>query len=67
MLARFSVMCFVDPFHLDILVDCKTIMKIPKVIRKSKKERQHNGQKKRDQWAINDLQNISQKLKIEQH
>jgi hypothetical protein len=26
-------------------------------------DRQHNGQKKRDQWTNNDLQNITQKTK----
>jgi len=36
-------------------------------IRKSKKNRQHNGQKKRDKRTNNDLQNIHIKLKIEEH
>jgi hypothetical protein len=30
------------------------------LIRKSKKDRQHNGQKKRDKRTNNDLQNITQ-------
>ena len=36
-------------------------------IRKSKKDRQHNGQKKKNKWTNNDLQNKHIKLKIEQH
>ena len=35
------------------------------IIRKSKKNRQHNGQKKKDKSTNNDLQNIHIKLKIE--
>ena len=31
------------------------------------KERQHNGQKKKDKRTNYDLQNITQKLKIEQY
>jgi hypothetical protein len=34
-------------------------------IRKLKKDRQHNGQKKKDKRTNNDLQNICIKLKIE--
>ena len=34
-------------------------------IRKSKKNRHHNGQKKKDRRTNNDLQNIHIKLKIE--
>ena len=34
-------------------------------IRKSKKDIQHNGQKKKDKGTNNDLQNIHIKLKIE--
>jgi len=34
-------------------------------IRKSKKDKQHNGQKKKDKRTNNDLQNIHIKLKIE--
>jgi hypothetical protein len=34
-------------------------------IRKSKKDRQHNGQKKKYKRTNNDLQNIHIKLKIE--
>ena len=33
-------------------------------IRKSKKDRQHNGQKKKDERTNNDLENIHIKLKI---
>ena len=36
-------------------------------IRISKKNRQHNGQKKKYKRTNNDLQNIHIKLKIEQH
>ena len=36
-------------------------------IRKSKKDKQHNGQKKKDKRTKNDLQNIHIKLKIELH
>ena len=32
-------------------------------IRKSKKDRQHNGQKKKDKRTNNDLQNITHKTK----
>jgi hypothetical protein len=47
----------------------KKSLKIPKVIkiRKSKKNRQHNGQKKKDKGTNNYLQNIHIKLKIELH
>ena len=34
-------------------------------IRILKKNRQHNGQKKKDKWTNNDLQNIYIELKIE--
>jgi hypothetical protein len=34
-------------------------------IRKSKKDRQNNGQRKKDKRTKNDLQNIHIKLKIE--
>jgi hypothetical protein len=34
-------------------------------IRTSKKDKQHNGQKKKDKRTSNDLQNIHIKLKIE--
>ena len=36
-------------------------------IRKSKTNRKHNGQKKKDKMTNNDLQNIRIKLKIEYH
>jgi hypothetical protein len=42
------------------LVHTKWVIKIFKL----KKNRQHNGQKKKDKWAQNDLQNIHIKLKI---
>jgi hypothetical protein len=35
--------------------------------RKSKKDKQHNGQKKKEKRTNNDLQNIHIKLKIESH
>jgi hypothetical protein len=35
------------------------------IIRISKKNRRHNGQKKKYKWTNNDLQNIHIKLKIE--
>ena len=41
--------------------DTKRIIRI----RKSKKIRQHNGQKKKDKRTNNDLQNIHIKLNIE--
>jgi len=41
--------------------DTKGVIKI----RKSKKNRQHNGQKKKYKKTNNDLQNIHLKLKIE--
>jgi hypothetical protein len=41
--------------------DTKEIIRI----RKSKKDRQHNGRKKKDKMINNDLQNIHIKLKIE--
>ena len=34
-------------------------------IRKSKKDRQHNGQKEKDKTTNNDLQNTTSKTKIE--
>ena len=34
-------------------------------IRKSKKNRQHNGEKKKDKRTNNDIQNIHIKIKIE--
>jgi hypothetical protein len=39
--------------------------KIPKGWSKSKKDRQHNGQKKKDKRTNHDPQNIHIKLKIE--
>jgi len=36
-------------------------------IRKPKKNRQHNGEKKNDKGTNNDLQNIHKTLKIEEH
>ena len=43
--------------------DTKVITRICK----SKNNRQHNGQKKKDKRTNNDLQNIHRKLKIEKH
>ena len=44
----------------------KKSLKIPDIrIRKSKKNRQHNDQRKRDKTTNNDLQNILIKQKIE--
>jgi hypothetical protein len=37
------------------------------VIRIRKSKDKHNGQRKKDTWTNNDLQNIHIKLKIEQH
>ena len=48
---------------MEELEDTKRVIRI----RKSKKNRQHNGQKKKYKRTNNDLQNITQKLKIEQH
>ena len=42
-------------------VDTKGVIKI----HKSKKDRQHNGQKKKDKRTNNDQQNITHKIKIE--
>jgi hypothetical protein len=36
-------------------------------IRKSKKDRQHNGQKKKDKRTNNDLQNTTQKTKVQRN
>jgi hypothetical protein len=43
------------------LEDVKEVIRI----RKSKKDRQHNGQKTRDNRTNNDLQNLHIKLKIQ--
>ena len=47
----------------------ETLHKVRRVIRIriSKKNRQHNDQKKKYKWTNNDLQNIHIKLKIEKH
>jgi hypothetical protein len=50
------VKCFTEEFE-----DTKEVIRI----RKSKKNIQHNGQKKNDKNTNNDLQNIHIKLKIE--
>ena len=42
----------------------KKSLKIPKGICISKKNRKHNGQKKKYKWTNNDVQNIHRKLKI---
>ena len=49
----------------DWLIVAKKSLKIPIRIRISKKNRQHNGQKKKYKRTNNDLQNIHIKLKIE--
>ena len=52
---------------LTSLLASKKSLKIPKIIRirKSKKNRQCNGPKKKDKRANNDLQNMQIKLKVE--
>ena len=47
--------------HQEEFEDTKGVTRI----RKSKKNREHNGQKKTDKRTNNDLQNIHIKLKIE--
>ena len=47
--------------HKEALEDTKGIIRI----RKSKKDRQHNGQKKKYKRTNYDLQNIHIKLKVE--
>ena len=49
--------------HQDEFEDIKWLIRI----RKSKKDTQHNGQKKKNKGTNNDLQNIDIKLKIELH
>jgi len=50
--------------YIKYVVSLKRVWRY-KGIRKSKKERQHNGHKKKDRMTNNDLQNIHIKLKIE--
>ena len=60
-IANFTVSCFIKKDDTD-----KKSLKIPKPIiriRKSKKDRQHNSQKKNDKLTNNDLQNTTQKTK----
>ena len=45
-------------FSMQEFEDTKGVIRI----RKSKKDRQHNGQKKKDKRTNNDLQNIAQKI-----
>ena len=45
--------------NLEEIEDIKLVIRI----RKSKKDRQHNGQKKKDKRTNNDLQNITHKAK----
>jgi hypothetical protein len=45
---------------LGLFEDTKAIIRIRKL-----KDKQHNGQKKKDKWTNNDLKNIHIKLKIE--
>jgi len=49
--------------HKEEFEDIKGVIRI----RKSKKDTQHNGQKKKYKRTNNDLQNIDIKLKIELH
>ena len=57
----------IDVFYVAEFVYIAKSLKISKGggvrIRKSKKNRQHNGQKKKDKRTNNDLQNIHIKLK----
>ena len=46
--------------NLEEIEDIKLVIRI----RKSKKDRQHNGQKKKDKRTNNDLQNITHKNDI---
>ena len=52
-----------DCYKKEEFEDTKEVIRI----RKCKKNRQHNGQKKKDKRTNNDLQNIHVKLKIELH
>jgi hypothetical protein len=52
---KFHILSFKEEFE-----DTKGVIKI----HKSKKDRQHNGQLKKDKRTNNDLQNIHIKLKI---
>jgi hypothetical protein len=47
--------------YQEVFEDIKGVIRI----RKSKKDRQHNGQTKKDKRTNNDLQNIHIKLQIE--
>jgi hypothetical protein len=51
----------INQFHSEEFEDTKGAIRI----HKSKKNRQHNGQKKKYKRTNNDLQNIHKKLKIE--
>ena len=53
--------CFVVKHALEEFEDAEGVIRI----RISKKNRQHNGQRKKYKWTNNDLQNIHKKLKIE--
>ena len=60
-LLAFIVSVNTSIFFQEEFEDTKGVIKI----RKSKKNRQHNGQKKWDKRTYNDLQNIHIQLKIE--
>ena len=53
--------CFVIKHVLEEFEDTKRVIRI----RISKKNRKHNGQRKKYKWTNNDLQNIHKKLKNE--
>jgi hypothetical protein len=59
----FGVTHFFPLIYIRRVEDSKGVIRI----RKSKKNRQYNGQKKKYKRTNNDLQNIDIKLKIEYH
>jgi hypothetical protein len=65
-----EVIVQIPSLKLGLVINCMKSLKMPKGlirIRKSKMDRQHNGQKKKDKRTNNNLQNSTQKAKIEQH
>ena len=58
------ISCLLWCIIVNIKIGLKKSLKLIR-IRKLKKDRQHNGQKKTDKRTNNDLQNIHIKLKIE--
>ena len=58
-----SDICSIKIGHQEQFEDTKGVIRI----RKSKKDRQHIGLKKKDKMTNNDLQNITIKLKMGQH